>query len=83
MRKTYRLQNLGGSIYICFHSSFFTNKMLKDKEVRVELIEKGGDYAIVRLGEINAEHDISVEADREDASESRITADVRKAGGHE
>ena len=80
MSKTYKLQHLGGSIYICIPSSFFSSKMLENKSVRVELLEKGKDFAIIKLGEVNEEHDVSVEADREDTPESGLTADVREAG---
>ena len=77
MSKVYKPQRIGGSIYLCIPSFFFTPNML-EKGVKLRLVEKGNGYTIIRLSELNEceEYNISSEANRKDTLESGASNNV-------
>jgi len=48
-----RLQRIRRSYYLCLPPYFFTELMLKSRRVKIELVEKGDGYALIRLGDDN------------------------------
>lgn len=80
MSKVYKLQRIGGSIYLCIPPSFFSAQMLEDGVVKVELIEKVERESLIRLSELDehGEHAESIEAGGKDTQELRAANNVRK-----
>ena len=85
MPRPYKVQKIGDSYYLCLPPSFFTNPMLKKLVgVRVTLIEKGDDYAIVRLEEeafdAVRKHDKDIKTSGENPPKSRSPINLREVG---
>jgi len=80
--KLYKPQRIGGSTYLCIPSHFFTPAMLKHG-VKLTLLKKGEGQCIFKMEEADEEHDISVKASGEDASESGFADFIRQVDRHE